>query len=1065
MDHRATNRPFSYLRPNLRMPSRSLEDALFPNTPRFPEQERIPSDDSEQGQEQEDAAAAEQPATHGTVNYGRGVTSITVPLSRTPASKTPASKTAEFKRKGAKPVFVRSSPAQDAGAKVANSGAAASRRRGINRTPLLNTPAPRNVGARGTSSRTAEPETPFAATTARNRPQWNATVTSMAARETGWSRNYPTTEPLDHFQDQEYDRWPPSAGNSSSAMTTVASVGAFTPTGGVWDDGEIPYAGEGVENLAMTGNFPLATGSNTYSPISHIIGNEFDVKHLGKQCAVIVVLSLLLATFLTIMVVGWFPKKDNHKYGGNVVTARMHPPEGSDRNARVGDEQIREHVVKRPPAPRAVPKATKKPVFTLVDYEDTKAPGEAAKYDFECDTDACRWQSRLVDEKLNPSVDPCVDFYGYVCSAAWDLDGHLPYRAAGRAFVITEVTRYLQEHMHTMPAAGTAVLEHVEQSFLDHSSLLLSSCLNNAAAKDVTQWDGIRGLLRETGLDDWPYSEPPPAQPQQPFRLDCVLKRIDRQLAIFPIVFVSLRKSLETRSYDLHLDAPRNFLFVQYEIQKNNESLPYREILRQVLTLWKALSGSNDLAEDVARFEALLLEASQPFNKAAWKKDVTYPVKKFPRMPKFRVDAYLSHLRSRDDGEVVVLNPVYASKLYEILRATSPRTILNFLGVRMVALVAPLLPQESIPRDLLRLGYPSFQHGLNPRTQSCFHLVERLFPHGVRLILRDILARTTDLDRQWAATIKSMVSSLEHTFRAGTTWMQSVDTADAIKRLKSLQVGYLAGQELEEEVEHYYETVKATGSGPENPVRYYGELLAKSLRKYWMSGADGANYDARFSERFTNLDVPWTRSPESALRLYLTSSTVAAASLVTRSNYPSTLFPLLAADVTRALFLASLDDPQWSSWTRDRFQALQYCLLRRYKHGVRQDNASAANVRDFLADILADNAALKPLMAAFRRFSHGALFVPGHRSAGLTVDRLFFINYAAGFCAPKAEQEQVRERLRYRLGLPPRTRVNLALLDLKEFRDAFKCSHQLGASRCPVWNRDGRDGLWESDAD
>ncbi|KAH8031362.1 hypothetical protein HPB51_016420 [Rhipicephalus microplus] len=213
-----------------------------------------------------------------------------------------------------------------------------------------------------------------------------------------------------------------------------------------------------------------------------------------------------------------------------------------------------------------------------------------------------------------------------------------------------------------------------------------------------------------------------------------------------------------------------------------------------------------------------------------------------------------------------------------------------------------------------------------------------------------------------------MVLSLEHTFRAGTPWMQNGEITNVIKRLKSLQVGYLAGQEREEEVEHYYASVKATDASLDNPVSYYSELLSKSLRKYWKSSADGANYDARFSERLTDLDVAWTRSPESALKVYLTSSTVAAASLVTRSNYPSTLFSLLAADVARALFMASLDNPQWSSLTRDRFQAIQYCLLSRYKHGVRAANASAANVRNFLADILADNAVLKPLIAAFRRF-------------------------------------------------------------------------------------------------
>ncbi|XP_077541133.1 neprilysin-1-like [Haemaphysalis longicornis] len=733
------------------------------------------------------------------------------------------------------------------------------------------------------------------------------------------------------------------------------------------------------------------------------------------------------------------PRSD-HDIGGSSAKAAL--PVGGGRKAMV--ETSGEAVLTT-----AGPE-TSKQSFTLVDYEETKAPGgdPANPPPFECDTEACQWQRRLVDDKLDLTSDPCVDFYSYVCSPAWELSGDLPYRTAGKVFLIKEVTRYLQEHMYVLPEEAG----YGDHNFLDHSSLLLSACLNNTAPRGVDQWDGVRAILRMVGLDDWPYMEPPLPPPGQSFRLDSVLKLVDLQLAIFPIVHVSLRKSHESGPYDLYVDSPRNFLFVQYELQKDNESLPYKEIVRQTLVLWKTLPDSNSMAEDIVLFEAQLLGASEPFVKSPWAKNAVYATKTFPRLPKFNVAEYLLHLRKSSE-ETVVLNPAYLSKLSTILRKQTPRTILNFVGFLVVVQVAPLLPYESIPRDVIRVGYPSFQHHVDARTQSCFHMVSRLFPHGVRWVLRDILAKTTDLDFQWTSTAQKMVSSLEHTFRSGSTWMHIDDVTGAIARLKSLHVGYLAGQEAEEDIQHYYASVSATYQ-PNALVRYYGRLLAASLRKYWESKSGGANYDARFTGRSTDLEAAWTRSPESTLRVYLTSSSVVAASLVTRADYPSSLLPLMAADVTQALFSASLDDPQWSGWTQDRFHALQYCLLERYKRGVSRANASAANVRAFLAVILADNAGIKPLMDAFRRFSHGAVFVPGRRADRLTIERLFFVNYAAGFCVTKKEEEQTRQRLRFRLNLPPRVRVNLALLDLKEFRDAFGCPHQLKAARCPVWKQE-----------
>ncbi|XP_077563938.1 neprilysin-1-like [Haemaphysalis longicornis] len=778
---------------------------------------------------------------------------------------------------------------------------------------------------------------------------------------------------------------------------------------------------------------------------------------LSTQKAVVAMVSVLVACFLVVFISGLTDEMRGHSHDSGTA-------EGAGTAGRSGRDDVAGTLLVTPTSVARRTIQRRRP-FTLGDYEETREPDKDAwpSSAVECDTEVCRWHRRLVNEKLNVTVDPCIDFYSYVCSSAWELDGDRPYRAAGRAFLVKEVTRYLREHVHSLPAAAKEGFSNNEHNFLDHSSLLLTGCLRNQAFQDANEWGGIRALLRQVGLEDWPYIVAPPSPPGQPFRLDAILKLVDRQLAIFPIVDVSLRKFADSDSYVLHVDAPKNFLFVQYVVQKNDETLPYNEIVRRTLTLWKTLPRSDAMAQDVVHFEAELLKAaSQPF-KAVWKKkqNVVYNVKEFPWLSTFHMDEYLLHFR-KDADEVVVLNPPYISNLSDILRKPHPRTILNFFGLLVVVQVAPLLPRKSAPRDLIRLGYPSFQHHLDARTQSCFHLVHRLFPHGFRWILRDILARTADLDRQWAVTTRNMVSSLAHTFREGTMWMQDEDVARAIRRLKSLQVEYLAGRESEEGVDRYYAPINATYR-PNDLVGYYGRLLKASLQKYWESGVGGANYDARFTEHSTNLDDAWTRSPESVFRLYLTSSSISAASLVTRANYPAALFPLMGADVTRALFLASLDEPKWSKWTQDRFHSLLACLLDRYKRSVRKYTGSATDVRAFLTDIFADNAVLKPLMQAFRRFSHGVLSVPGHRKTKMTAWRFFFVNYAAGFCVPGEEAAQSRDRMRYRLGFPPRARVNLALLDLQEFRRAFKCRNHLGKSRCPIWGREEEDAGSDTD--
>lgn len=774
---------------------------------------------------------------------------------------------------------------------------------------------------------------------------------------------------------------------------------------------------------------------------------EVSAQPINTQAVLVTVVSVLVVSFLIVMAVILVPNTRSHH---RRVEDEGGPLSAGDaaRRGRSGVDETRGGVVPESATSFPEMRATRKRSFDLAEKGDASVPGGQAT-PLECDTEACRWESRLVNEKLNVSVDPCADFYAYVCSAAWDLNEDLPYRVAGKAFLVNEVTRYLREHAHSLPAAATAGGARGQHNFLDHSSVVLNGCLKNAVEKTVSQWDGIRGLLRDVGLEDWPYIEPP----RQPFHFDSVLKFIDRQMAIFPIVYVCLRRLSDNGPYVLHVDAPRNILLAQYKMQETDGSLPYKEIIRQTLTLWKTLPRSGAMADDVMNFEAQLLSASKPVVKPFWKKDAVYSLNDSFRLPMFRMDAYLSHLRPHDANQVVILNKAYIDRLPTILRELIPRTVLNFLGVHVIAHSAPLLPQDSIPRDLMRMGYPSFQHHVEPRTQSCFHLVSRLFPHGMRWVLRDILARTSDLDRQWDLTTKNMVSSLAHTFRQGAAWMQSVDVARTIRRLKALQVSYLAGQEREEDIDQYYAPMNVT-YGPDSLTRYYGQLLASSLNRYWESNSDDASYDARHNQRLTDLDVAWTPSPESTLGIYLTSSSVASAALVTRANYPSTLFPLLANDVTRALFLSSLNDPQWSSWNQDRFRELQYCLLKRYERSIRKLGVSATNARYFLADILADNAVIKPLIAAFRRFSHAPLSALGQRPSNRTAWRLFFVNYAAGFCVPRSEAALIKERMRYRLSLPPSVRVNLALRDVKRFREVFKCSRGPLESRCPVWKRE-----------
>ncbi|KAH6922035.1 hypothetical protein HPB50_007742 [Hyalomma asiaticum] len=230
----------------------------------------------------------------------------------------------------------------------------------------------------------------------------------------------------------------------------------------------------------------------------------------SMPAAAIAFVSVLIFAFLIIMAVLLAPEGSDRHHGAD-SDGHLHPSGSTGgKQGRSGEEEASKEDEPTGELGTALPQtaSTRKRPFNLAGYGDANAPdGDAASP--ECDTESCRWESRLVNEMLNATVDPCEDFYAYVCSSAWERSSDdLPYRAAGHAFLINEVTRYLQEHAHSVPYTTTKDVIHSEHNFLDHASIVLSGCLKNAVPKGVHNWDGIRGLLRDVGLENWPYVEP-----------------------------------------------------------------------------------------------------------------------------------------------------------------------------------------------------------------------------------------------------------------------------------------------------------------------------------------------------------------------------------------------------------------------------------------------------------------------------------------------------------------------------------------------------------------------------
>ncbi|KAH6922248.1 hypothetical protein HPB50_011044 [Hyalomma asiaticum] len=111
------------------------------------------------------------------------------------------------------------------------------------------------------------------------------------------------------------------------------------------------------------------------------------------------------------------------------------------------------------------------PKSSTVAEATVPAPRKTA-FTYECRTDACLWQSRLIYDKINQSIGPCEDFYAYVCSNRWynsELEVQSrPYVVSGPGLLILDIAKFLlQQKMR----------EQSSTNFITQSSMLLRNCI------------------------------------------------------------------------------------------------------------------------------------------------------------------------------------------------------------------------------------------------------------------------------------------------------------------------------------------------------------------------------------------------------------------------------------------------------------------------------------------------------------------------------------------------------------------------------------------------------------
>lgn len=678
-------------------------------------------------------------------------------------------------------------------------------------------------------------------------------------------------------------------------------------------------------------------------------------------------------------------------------------------------------------------------------------------FTYECRTDACLWQSRLVYDKFNQSVGPCDDFHAYVCSNRWygDLEVHnRPYSVSGPGLLILDVAKYLLNYRDK---------PDTPQAYLAQSSAFLKTCIQS---KNLTTqpaaWTSIKRLLASYSLSPWPLQ----ADPATLTLLD-VLKVVDKTLGLFPLVHVTLQKRFENEGYMLHIDTPK-LILVRHQMTYLQEGFQeYKNSIRRALSLWDNTTNAGHLADDMVALEQKLGEASVPQRKFVSILNSTVPIMSIKRAGKLEWENYLTYLHQGSE-KVVLLNAAYVSKLSGILTSTSLSTLLNYVGFRILVLLSPLLPKEA--EFLMPLSYDHHIVKYNSRLQACVHLIEHVFPYGMRKIARNSMGKTSLEQVLYDHNLNALVSNVKAAMQqavARAPWLTQAEADVASQKIENLEVEFLGAKEHTDALSRYYDTGVVVAFTVNTVLQDYVTLVNQTMSLYWTS-KDNADFDARY--RVSSLRPGYEYNP-GRNSLYLPFGVLAFQNRVSQSTVPAILLPFILPYMMQGMFEAvdargstinvrGMPESWWSNESVTRYRKLQRCFVDSHLDYLKRLGAlQEAPLSPFLRSLMASNAALMPMYDAYVRdlvapHSMQRNFrVPG--LPDLTPDMLFFVNLAASQCESTVSSGTLSRRLvQYGVALPAPLRVNLPLRNFDKFSEVFFCSkgtYMNPPDRCPLW--------------
>ncbi|KAG0409753.1 hypothetical protein HPB47_013136 [Ixodes persulcatus] len=682
-----------------------------------------------------------------------------------------------------------------------------------------------------------------------------------------------------------------------------------------------------------------------------------------------------------------------------------------------------------------------------------------------CRSDVCIWMEDYLRGKLNESVDPCHDFYAYVCSQRWfakDLrvqDSVYQERTTG--MMMYDIEKFLEdyrkhnkERYHMYPGV-----------FLHQAISLLPKC--QSEEKEDVNMTALKRLLEEYNLGGWPYRKVP-----RGLNVVTVSAFVDRDLGVFSFARTYLKRLFEgDRGYTIHLGRPSSTL-KRHQLAFLNENVEnYTQKVALALTLIDRHFDVTELAEAIVLLEKKLV-AAMPVAKFVTFQDLMMRVDELNLKGKWDWKKYLNiifhDIESFDnDKPVAIMDHQYVTQMAAIVNETDTVTLLNYIGYRLLVHVSPILVKAASP--LLRLSHDNHREFVPDRLQACMHLLERVYKQGMRFFARMTFSKNNSTlllkhyDHSMSKVEVQLKSSITDRLLSTSSWLDRAAIGVGVDKLESMKLIFLGSTDAINTIVSYY-NFNAQPLDPDRLLESFRDLQTGTMNTYWETKPPKDDLDARYELSSLSPGFEYFHGRNV---LFLPHANIAFLNDVTRTIDP-VLYPILLADVLRGMFAAidrrgstvdqSLAVASW--WNADelsRFSKIELCFQDQYYVEIRDLLGDHLDAEIRLDESIADNAVLAPLHDLYlKTLTVQGLFPDKLKlpldTGDMDMHRLFFVTYALGLCDNPSRELAIR-KVKYGV-IPGRLRINVPLMNFAKFSAAFNCpvgSAMNPQRKCTVW--------------